>query len=328
MKHDQKLKQALDRSREVLRIEARAVNRLADAVNGEFLRALKLIDKVRGRVLLTGVGKSGLIARKIAATFSSTGTPSYFVHAGEALHGDLGMVTGDDIILAVSTSGETREIMSLIPAVKRIGADLILITSSPESSLAEQADLVLDTLVEGEACPLGLAPTTSTTAALALGDALAMALTSLKGLTEEDFALFHPGGSLGRKLLTTVENVLEIRKQNPQVKQSDTIQQALFVMTESRMGSTSVVDQEGRLTGIITDGDIRRAAGKQAESLTSKTVSEVMTDNPSRVKPDLLAAEALKLMEEREINHLPVVGKDNKPLGMVNFQDLLRARVW
>ncbi len=328
MKHDQKLKQALNRSREVLRVEARAVNRLADAVNGEFLRALKLIDKVRGRVLLTGVGKSGLIARKIAATFSSTGTPSYFVHAGEALHGDLGMVTGDDIILAVSTSGETREIMSLIPAVKRIGADLILITSSPESSLAEQADLVLDTLVEGEACPLGLAPTTSTTAALALGDALAMALTSLKGLTEEDFALFHPGGSLGRKLLTTVENVLEIRKQNPQVKQSDTIQQALFVMTESRMGSTSVVDQEGRLTGIITDGDIRRAAGKQEESLANKIVNEVMTDNPSKVKPDLLAAEALKLMEEREINHLPVVDENNRPLGMVNFQDLLRARVW
>ena len=328
MKHDQKLKQALNRSREVLRVEARAVNRLADAVNGEFLRALKLIDKVRGRVLLTGVGKSGLIARKIAATFSSTGTPSYFVHAGEALHGDLGMVTGDDIILAVSTSGETREIMSLIPAVKRIGADLILITSSPESSLAEQADLVLDTLVEGEACPLGLAPTTSTTAALALGDALAMALTSLKGLTEEDFALFHPGGSLGRKLLTTVENVLEIRKQNPQVKQSDTIQQALIVMTESRMGSTSVVDQEGRLTGIITDGDIRRAAGKQEESLANKIVNEVMTDNPSKVKPDLLAAEALKLMEEREINHLPVVDENNRPLGMVNFQDLLRARVW
>jgi len=328
VKHDQKLKQALNRSREVLRVEARAVNRLADAVNGEFLRALKLIDKVRGRVLLTGVGKSGLIARKIAATFSSTGTPSYFVHAGEALHGDLGMVTGDDIILAVSTSGETREIMSLIPAVKRIGADLILITSSPESSLAEQADLVLDTLVEGEACPLGLAPTTSTTAALALGDALAMALTSLKGLTEEDFALFHPGGSLGRKLLTTVENVLEIRKQNPQVKQSDTIQQALFVMTESRMGSTSVVDQEGRLTGIITDGDIRRAAGKQEESLANKIVNEVMTDNPSKVKPDLLAAEALKLMEEREINHLPVVDENNRPLGMVNFQDLLRARVW
>ena len=273
------------------------------------------------------MGKSGLIARKIAATFSSTGTPSYFVHAGEALHGDLGMVTEDDIILAVSSSGETREIMRLIPAVKRIGAGLIVITSSPESPLAEQADLVLDTLVEGEACPLGLAPTTSTTAALALGDAMAMALTSLKGLTEEDFALFHPGGSLGRKLLTTVKDVLEIRKQNPQVNQVDTVQQALFVMTDSRMGSTSVVDNEGRLIGIITDGDIRRAAGKQEGDLTKKTVSEVMTDNPSKVKSDLLAAEALKLMEEREINHLPVIDEKNRPLGMVNFQDLLRARV-
>jgi len=328
VKHDHKLKQALERSQEVLRVEARAVNRLAVAINGEYLRALQAIEKVRGRVLLTGVGKSGLIARKIAATFSSTGTPSYFVHAGEALHGDLGMVTGDDIILAVSSSGETREIMRLIPAVKRIGAGLIVITSSPESSLAEQADLVLDTLVEGEACPLGLAPTTSTTVALALGDAMAMALTSLKGLTEEDFALFHPGGSLGRKLLTTVKDVLEIRKQNPQVKQADTIQQALFVMTDSRMGSTSVVDHEGRLTGIITDGDIRRAAGKQEGNLTKKTVSEVMTDNPSKVKPDLLAAEALNLMEEQEINHLPVIDENNRPLGMVNFQDLLRARVW
>ncbi len=328
MKNNQKLKQALDRSRQVLRVEAGAVSRLAEAINGEFLKALKLIDKVNGRVLLTGVGKSGLIARKIAATLSSTGTPSYFVHAGEALHGDLGMVTGDDIILAVSTSGETREIMRLIPAVKRIGAGLIVITSNPESSLAEQADLVLDTLVEEEACPLGLAPTTSTTAALALGDALAMALTSLKGLTAEDFALFHPGGSLGRKLLTTVEDVLKIRKQNPRVKESDTIQQALFVMTESRMGSTSVIDQEGRLTGIITDGDIRRAVSKQEESLSRKIVSEVMTDNPSRVKPDLLAAEALKIMEEREINHLPVVTESSRPLGMVNFQDLLRARIW
>ncbi len=322
------LKTALNYSREVLQLEAQAVGRLADALEEEYLEVLERLYQSQGRLLLTGVGKSGLIARKMAATFSSTGTPAYFVHAGEALHGDLGMVTGQDILLALSTSGETQEVLRLVPAVKRIGADLIVITSNPQSPLAEQADLVLDTLVEEEACPLGLAPTTSTTAALALGDALAMALLHLQGLSKEDFALFHPGGSLGRKLLTTVEDVLEIRQQNPVVKEDATMQQALFIMTDSRMGSTSVIDGQDRLVGIITDGDIRRAIGEGDQQLLKQPVSKIMTVDPSKVKPDLLAVKALKFMEEEEINHLPVVDEKDSPLGMVNFQDLLRAKVW
>ncbi|MGM0420636.1 MAG: KpsF/GutQ family sugar-phosphate isomerase [Bacillota bacterium] len=323
-----KLEEALVQARQVLQAEARAVSQLAADIDGSFTGMLAGLSASAGRVLLTGVGKSGLIARKIAATLASTGTPAYFVHAGEALHGDLGMVTGDDILLAVSNSGETEEIIRLIPAVKRIGASLYLITSSPDSTLAQQADLFLNTGVKQEACHLDLAPTSSTTAALALGDALAVSLSSLQGLTQEDFALYHPGGSLGRKLLTTVADVLKIRDKNPVIKSTDSIQEALFTMTESRMGSTAVVGENGCLAGIITDGDIRRAIREKGQRLLELKVVEVMTADPETIGSDRLAAEALKMMEAKEINHLPIVDEDYRPLGMVNFQDLLRAKVW
>ncbi len=322
------LEGALERSRQVLFDEAQAVRKLSEAIDGSFRRALEKIISSEGRMQLTGVGKSGLIAQKIAATMSSTGTPAYFIHAGEALHGDLGMVTEDDIVLAISYSGETEELLKLVPAVKRIGAELFVLTSNPASTLAERADLVLENTVEEEACHLDLAPTSSTTAALALGDALAMGLAYLRGLDSSDFALYHPGGSLGRKLLTTVEDVLEIRQQNPQVEDEATVQRALFVMTDSRMGSTSVIDDSGKLIGIITDGDVRRAVRNKSQDLLQENVKRVMTPSPISAEPDMLAAEALKLMENREINHLPVLDGEGYPVGMLNFQDLLRARVW
>ncbi|MGM0414660.1 MAG: KpsF/GutQ family sugar-phosphate isomerase [Bacillota bacterium] len=323
-----KIEGALDQARKVLISEAAAVKNLADEIDGKFTAMISQIYSSEGRILLTGVGKSGLIARKIAATFASTGTPAYFVHAGEALHGDLGMVTGQDIMLAISNSGETDEIINLVPSIKRIGAKFYLITSNLDSTLARQADLVISTGVTGEACHLDLAPTTSTTASLALGDALAVSLANLNGLTEEDFALYHPGGSLGRKLLTTVADVLKIRNQNPQIKSDATVQEALFAMTESRMGSTAVINQAGILVGIITDGDIRRAVRSKNKDLLNARVSEIMTADPETIGEEKLAAEALKLMERKEINHLPIVDETGCPLGMLNFQDLLRAKVW
>ncbi len=323
-----KIKEALNQARQVLINEATAVKNLAEEIDGNFSEFLSGIYLSEGRIILTGVGKSGLIARKIAATFSSTGTPAYFVHAGEALHGDLGMVTGEDIIITISNSGETEEIIKLIPSIKRIGARLYLITSNLDSTLANQADSVISTGVTGEACHLDLAPTTSTTASLALGDALAVSLAGLNGLTEEDFALYHPAGSLGRKLLTTVADVLKIRDQNPKIKAEASVQQALFTMTESRMGSTAVINQAGRLIGIVTDGDIRRAVKSQNKDLLNARVSEIMTADPETIGEEKLAAEALKLMEQKEINHLPIIDDNGSPLGMVNFQDLLRAKVW
>lgn len=323
-----KFEVALNQGRKVLLNEAAAVKDLADKIDGKFTDLISGIYLSEGRTLLTGVGKSGLIARKIAATFSSTGTPAYFVHAGEALHGDLGMVTGQDIMLAISKSGETDEIINLIPSLKRIGAKFYLITSNLDSTLAGQADLVISTGVTEEACHLDLAPTTSTTASLALGDALAISLANLNGLTEKDFALYHPGGSLGRKLLTTVADVLKIRGQNPKIEAGSTVQQALFTMTETRMGSTAVINQEGILVGIITDGDIRRAVKSKNNDLLNATVSDIMTVDPETIGEEKLAAEALKLMEQKEINHLPIVDDNGSPLGMVNFQDLLRAKVW
>lgn len=323
-----KIKEALNQARQVLINEATAVKNLAEEIDGNFSEFLTGIYLSEGRIILTGVGKSGLIARKIAATFSSTGTPAYFVHAGEALHGDLGMVTGEDIIITISNSGETEEIIKLIPSIKRIGARLYLITSNLDSTLANQADSVISTGVTGEACHLDLAPTTSTTASLALGDALAVSLAGLNGLTEEDFALYHPAGSLGRKLLTTVADVLKIRDQNPKIKAEASVQQALFTMTESRMGSTAVINQAGRLIGIVTDGDIRRAVKSQNKDLLNARVSEIMTADPETIGEEKLAAEALKLMEQKEINHLPIIDDNGSPLGMVNFQDLLRAKVW
>ncbi len=313
-------------ARQVLAIEAEAVLNLQEKVDHIFSEAMKLIINCRGRVVLTGLGKSGLVAKKMAATFSSTGTPAFFVHAGEASHGDLGMITADDIVIAVSNSGETDEVLSLLPSIRRIGAKVIAFSGNPQSTLGKHADLTLLVTISEEACPHNLAPTASTTATLALGDALAIALSHLKGFTEEDFALYHPGGNLGRKLLTKVKDVLKIRHQNPVVSEGTSVREALFHMTSTRMGSTSIVNHAGKLTGIITDGDIRRLIEKSIDFL-DQPVQKYMTEAPVTISAEKLAAEALRIMEEREINDLPVV-ENGEPVGMLNFQDLLRARIF
>lgn len=321
-----KFEESLVQAKKVLDIEAEAVFSLKERINSLFENAMQLIINSPGRVVFTGLGKSGLIAQKLAATFSSTGTPAFFVHATEALHGDLGMITEGDVVIAISNSGETDELINLIPSIRRIGAKLIALTGDKDSTLADYADLILEANVSSEACPYNLAPTASTTAVLALGDALAIALSYFHGFTPEDFAVFHPGGSLGRKLLTKVSDVIKIREQNPVVPMDTTVREALFEMTATRMGSTSIVDRKGKLKGIITDGDIRRLLEKSADFI-DKAVSEYMTADPVTIESDKLAVEALKIMEDKEINDLPVVEAD-EPVAMLNFQDLLRAKVF
>jgi arabinose-5-phosphate isomerase len=311
---------------EVLEIEAASILNLKRSVNGEFIEVVKEILKCSGRVIMTGMGKSGFIAKKLAATLSSTGTPSFFLHPAEAIHGDLGMVTSQDIVIALSNSGETEEVIRILPVIKRIGAKLVAMTGGRSSTLAETADYILDTGVEEEACPLNLAPTASTTATLALGDALAISLLWARDFQPEDFALYHPGGSLGKKLLLTVNDVLHIRERNPIVNQEATLKETLFMMTSSRMGAANIVDSQGKLVGIITDGDIRRQL-EESFNLLDKTAKEIMSKSPSTITKDKLAAEALKLMQEREISDLPVVDNDYKPVGLLNFQDLLKAGV-
>jgi len=323
---EKQLEQSIYEAKRVLDVEACALQALKSIIDENFKKIISLILKNQGRLVLTGVGKSGIVARKIAATFSSLGTPAFFVHAAEALHGDLGMITNEDVLLIISNSGETEELLNLLPSLRRIGVSLIVLTGNKKSTLARNADLCLPVTVSEEACNIGLAPTTSTTSVMALGDALAIALSTIKGFTPEDYAVYHPGGSLGRKLLTTVGDVLKIRQQNPLINQEKTLREALFTMTDSNMGSTSVVNDRGELIGIITDGDIRRLLEKSADFL-DKPVGNYMTENPTTIDPDRLAAEALKIMENREINDLPVV-EEGKPVGMLNFQDLLRAKVF
>ena len=319
------LERCLQEADRVLEIEADSIKNLKKTIGQEFANLVELIINNSGRVVFIGVGKSGLIAKKMAATFSSTGTYSFFIHAGEALHGDLGMITKDDIVIAISNSGETDEVLKLIPAIKRIGASLVAMTGNLDSSLVQYADLVIFSGVKEEACPHDLAPTASTTATLALGDALAITLSTLQGFTPEDFALYHPGGSLGRRLLTSVKDVLKVRQENPIVDNNKTVKEALFTMTSSKMGSASIVDKEGHLVGIITDGDIRRLLEKSVDFI-ERPVKEFMTRKPTTITINKLAVEALKLMEDKEINDLPVI-EDDKPIGMLNFQDLLRAKV-
>jgi len=311
---------------EVLEIEATSILNLKRSVDGGFIEIVKEILVCSGRVIMTGMGKSGFIAKKLAATLSSTGTPSFFLHPAEAIHGDLGMVTNQDIVIALSNSGETEEVIKILPVIKRIGAKLVAMTGGTSSTLAETANYILDTGVEEEACPLNLAPTASTTATLALGDALAISLLRVRNFQPEDFALYHPGGSLGKKLLLTVDDVLHIRERNPIVDQEATLKETLFMMTSSRMGAANIVDNRGRLVGIITDGDIRRQL-EDSFNLLEKSAKEIMSKNPSIITKDKLAAEALKLMQEREISDLPVVDDEYRPLGLLNFQDLLKAGV-
>lgn len=314
----------LKRAKEVFRIEAEAVSALANKLDDNFIKSVDTIYNCKGRVVVTGMGKAGIIGQKISATLASLGTPSIWLHSAEAIHGDLGRVTKEDIVIAISNSGETEETKSLVPILKKIGAKIIAITGNINSALAKHSDLVLDVSVKKEACPLGLAPTSSTTAMLAMGDALAVCLVDKKGFKEKDFALYHPGGILGRRLLLKVEDVMRKDKSNPIVKEDAIVKDVLYAITESRAGAASVIDKSGKLIGIFTDGDLRRHLETDM-NLAKRKVSEVMTRYPITILKEKLAVEALRILEEKKIDELPVVDKNKKPVGMLDVQDLLRA---
>ena len=322
----------LQRAKEVLNIEATGIISLIDRLDNRFIQAVELLYNCRGKVVVTGLGKSGLICRKIAATFSSMGTPSFFLHAGDANHGDMGMIVEGDIVLAISNSGETEEILTLIPILKRIGVRLIAMTGNHDSTLSRAADVVLDAGVTEEACPLGLSPTASTTAALALGDALAVILLEKKGFKEEDFALRHPGGILGRKLLLRVEDLMHRDAEMPLVSEETLMKEAILVITSKRLGITGVTDKRGDLIGVITDGDLRRGLQVHGDRILNKRAAEIMTLKPRSIEKDALASRALARMEEnvpRPITSLFVVEKpaDRTPIGILHIHDLLKAGI-
>jgi arabinose-5-phosphate isomerase len=317
---------ALDLAREVLEIEAAAITGLIARLDQGFQRAVELILNCRGRITVSGVGKSGHIARKVASTMASTGTPAYFVHPTEASHGDLGMVTREDVFVALSNSGETAELLAIVPLIKRQGAKLIALTGSPDSSLAREADVHLYAGAEKEACPLNLAPTASTTAALALGDALAIALMQAKGFSRDEFARSHPGGALGRKLLTHVRDVIGSESDAPRVADTATLSDAILEMSRGRMGITAVLDHNQRVIGIFTDGDLRRTLQKGVD-LHATPIASVMTRGPRTISPDKLAAEAVQIMEQYKVNQLLVVDAGQHLVGALNMHALFKAKV-
>ncbi|RNC67885.1 MAG: KpsF/GutQ family sugar-phosphate isomerase [Desulfuromonadales bacterium] len=318
----------LEEARKVIRIEADALQALADSINGEFERAVRLILAAKGRVVVTGMGKSGLIGQKIASTMASTGTPAFFLHPAEGLHGDLGMIMKGDVVIAISNSGETEEVIRILPIIKRLGASLVAMTGNPGSTLTKAGDVFLDISVREEACPLGLAPTASTTATLAMGDALAVALLLERGFRPEDFALFHPGGSLGKKLLLTVGDVMHAGDALPLVAQDTPMREALFVITSKGLGVTGVTDAGGALAGVITDGDLRRALSRGVDIL-NLPACELMGRNPKRILRHDLAAKALQRMEEHSITSLFVFEAEggDRPVGVIHLHDLLKAGI-
>ncbi|MCI1729342.1 MAG: KpsF/GutQ family sugar-phosphate isomerase [Chiayiivirga sp.] len=311
----------------VIDIETRAIEALRPRIDADFVAACRLMLACQGRVVAVGMGKSGHIARKIAATFASTGTPAFYVHPGEASHGDLGMITDADVVLALSNSGETDEVLTIVPVLRRQGNALIALTGRPGSTLARLADVHLDVSVAEEACPLGLAPTSSTSAALVMGDALAVALLEARGFTSEDFARSHPAGSLGRRLLLHISDIMHREAEVPRVNESASLSEALVEMSRKRLGMTAVVDAENRLLGVFTDGDLRRALDDAGTDLRGTPVLKAMSRHPKTIGPEKLAVEAAHLMEEHKISALVVVDAEQRVVGALNIHDLLRARV-
>ena len=316
----------IKRAKQVLDIESCAIQELKKRVGVNFKEALKLMLKTKGRVIVSGMGKTGIIAQKFSATLASTGTPSLFLHTAEAIHGDLGKVTRDDVVIVLSNSGATEEIKQLLPLLKKIGVKVIALTGNKKSALAKYSDVVLDVSVKKEACPLGLAPTASTTATLAMADALSVCLLELKGFKAKDFAFFHPAGALGKRLLLKVEDIMRTGRANPVVKENEPVSSVLLKITQARSGSASVVDKGGRLVGIFTDGDLRRHL-ETDKNLTRRKIKEVMTRNPLTISRDKLAAEAIHILEEKKIDEVPVVDSKHRPIGLLDVQDLLRAGV-
>ena len=318
----------IQQAKKVLKIEAEAIGNLLDKLDERFVKAVELLDKCTGKVIVIGIGKSGLVSQKIASTFACTGTPAFFLHPAEGIHGDIGMLSKGDVAVAVSNSGETQEIIQLLPIIKRWGITLIVMTGNPRSVLAQSGDVVLDTSVKEEACPLGLVPTASTTATLAMGDALALALLVKRGFVEDDFALLHPGGTLGRKLLLHVEDLMHKGDEMPLIREDTLIKEGLLEMTSKRLGVTGVCDHKGSFVGIITDGDLRRALEKD-DNILNQQASTIMTRNPKTIAKDDLAAKALNRMEEFAITSLFILSDDDshKPIGIIHMHDLLKAGV-
>jgi arabinose-5-phosphate isomerase len=318
----------IEEARRVIRVEAEALQALADSINGEFEKAVQLILSSKGRVVVTGMGKSGLIGQKIASTMASTGTPALFLHPAEGIHGDLGMIMKGDVAIAISNSGETEEVVRILPIIKRLGATLIAMTGNASSTLAKSGDVFLDISVKEEACPLGLAPTASTTATLAMGDALAVALLKERGFRAEDFAMFHPGGMLGKRLILKVEDLMHQGDAIPLVPGERPMREALFVITAKGLGITGVVDAAGCLVGVITDGDLRRALEKGVDFL-NLPAADLMTGRPKRIRRNELAAKALQQMEQYAITSLFVFDDETstQPVGIVHLHDLLKAGI-
>lgn len=307
-----------------MEIEACAITDLKNHVGRDFEKAVNLILKSKGRIVVSGMGKTGIIAQKFSATLASTGTPSLFLHTAEAIHGDLGKVIADDVVIILSNSGSTEEMKQLLPLLKKIGCKVIAMTGNIKSVLAKYSDIVLDVSVKKEACPLGLAPTASTTAVLAMCDALAICLLELKGFKEKDFAFFHPGGALGKRLLLRVEEIMRRGEANPIVNEDKLVPEVLLKITQARAGSATVVDKKGKLTGIFTDGDLRRHLELEKD-LSGQKIGKVMTKNPTAVNKEMLAAEAMRILQLKKIDELPVVDKFNRPVGLLDVQDLLKA---
>ena len=314
----------IKRAKEVLDIEACAIKDLKSHLNHDFEKAINLILKSKGRIVVSGMGKTGIIAQKFSATLASTGTPSLFLHTAEAIHGDLGKVTNDDVVIILSNSGSTEEMKQVLPLLKKIGCKVIAMTGNIKSPLAKYSDIVLDVSVRKEACPLGLAPTASTTATLAMADALAICLLELKGFKEKDFAFFHPGGALGKRLLLRVEDIMRRGAANPIVNEDKKVSEVLLKITHARAGSATVVDKRGKLVGIFTDGDLRRHL-EIDKNLTQQKIKKVMTKNPTAVDKEMLAAEAMRILQLKKIDELPVVDKFRCPVGLLDIQDLLKA---
>ncbi len=314
----------VNKAKEVLRIESNSISSLIRRIDKNFVKVIDAMKNIKGKVIVTGMGKPGFIAQKISATLSSTGTPSLYLHPAEALHGDLGRVTRNDCILALSNSGETEEIVKMLPMIKRIGVKLIALTGNKASALARNSDFILDTSVKKEACSLGLAPTASTTAMLAMGDAIAVALLDRKGFREKDFAFYHPGGILGKRLLLKVEDIMRKGRANPVVKEDAKVKKVLVDITRSRAGCASVVNKSGKLVGIFTDGDLRRHLDKDP-NIANKRVKDVMTKKPATIKKTKLAAEAFQILKSKRIDELPVVDDNLRPVGLIDVQDLLKA---
>ena len=318
----------LDQAKEVFRKEAGAILSLIDRVNEDFIRAVGILQACTGKVIVTGIGKSGIISQKLASTLSCSGTPALFLHPAEGIHGDIGMVSKDDVVIAVSNSGETDELLKILPVIKRMGIKLIVMTGNPESLLSKSGDVVLDLGAQEEACPLGLVPTTSTSAAMAMGDALALALLEQRGFKAEDFAALHPGGALGRRLLLRVQDVMHVQGAVPLVREHDTMKVALIEMTSKRLGVTGVVTEQGELAGIITDGDLRRGLERE-KNLLALTAREVMTRDPKTIEKEALAAQALQIMEQYAITSLFIVAAagPKNPEGIIHLHDLLKAGI-